>query len=325
MNLHPKELEFIKEFEKIVNVKCYPKSIIDWKSSKIGSEKQTNPVFNIVIKEDRISEFAIAGVRLLEFPKLEGIFSELKSLFIIKSSLETFPESLCDLNNLNQLDLSYNNIKVIPNSIKNLKNLRRINLTQNLLKNISDEILNLPSLKEIQITGNPIEELSFDYPGLNELVNKYQKRGLNISEAEVLAHLELITGENIKQVHHRGILNGYYLQNKSIIWFRLFSLNLKSLPKIISNLKNLRTLNLSGEPAREEEGVIGRRNGIQFLPNTIGELTNLKWLYLSNSMLKELPEEIGNLLNLQQLYLSDNFIKEMPRSLKSLKKEYLTY
>ncbi|TXT58312.1 MAG: hypothetical protein BAJALOKI1v1_1690003 [Promethearchaeota archaeon] len=319
--INPKELEFIQIVEDLVHTRCKVKDSIDWRSDTIGASKQTNPRFNVVIEDQKISKFAIAGARLTEFPEFKGIFDHLKSFYIIKCSLEDVPKSLLSLKNLTHLDLSYNDLNDIPNSIEKLSNLVEINLSHNSLLTIPKGILTLlykGSLKKISIKANPIDFIPQNYPNLDKIISSYQKEALNKAEAEVLAHLELITGEKIHRVHHRGILNGYYLQNKTITWLRLFSPNLKTLPKNIANLKNLKTLNLAGEPPQEEQGFAGRRSGLQSLPSTIGSLLNLRWLYLSKSMLESVPKELGNLTNLQQLYLSDNLLEELPDSLKNL-------
>ncbi len=319
IKLDSKELELINNIEKLTKVKCYPKERIDWKSKKLDKEKPTNAIFNIVIKNEKITEILIIGARIQIFPEFKDILNKLKMFYVIRSSLIKFPESLSYLKNLSQLDLSYNEIKEIPKFIENLTSLTKINIKNNSIKKIPDEIIKLPLLKTIIAQGNPIEKFPANYPNLDNLIKKYLQNGLNKLEAEVMTDLELIMGEEIKQVHHRGILNGYYLQNKSIVWLRLSSASLKTLPKNISNLKNLNFLNLSGEPAHEEEGIIGERNAIEYIPNTIGQLFKLKWLYLSKSKLKSIPREIGNLSNLQQLYISDNFLEEIPESLVNLK------
>jgi len=48
-------------------------------------------------------------------------------------------------------------------------------------------------------------------------------------------------------------------------------------------------------------------NELTTLPDSIGNLTGLKWLQLSNNELTSLPEEIGNLTGLTELKLSNNF------------------
>ncbi len=69
--------------------------------------------------------------------------------------------------------------------------------------------------------------------------------------------------------------------------------SLSSLPAEIGNLTNLKGLYLYD-------------NQLSSLPAEIGNLTNLQWLSLGRNQLSSLPAEIGNLTNLKQLYLSYN-------------------
>jgi Leucine-rich repeat (LRR) protein len=54
------------------------------------------------------------------------------------------------------------------------------------------------------------------------------------------------------------------------------------------------------------------------LPDSIGNLINLKGLYLSNNKFSSLPDSIGNLINLQKLHLSDNQFSSLPDSIGNL-------
>ena len=51
-------------------------------------------------------------------------------------------------------------------------------------------------------------------------------------------------------------------------------------------------------------------NQLKSLPDSIGNLTNLKYLNLSKNQLKDLPESIGKLKKLQRLHLYGNQLSD---------------
>ena len=116
-----------------------------------------------------------------------NLLENLKHLILYKN-----PEiysSICNLTNLETLQLSRNNIKIIPKEIsklinlKNLKlnhnsitemsnicvltNLKMLNLFHNKIKEIPDEIDNLKSLECLLLGNNPITKISFNFEKLN--------------------------------------------------------------------------------------------------------------------------------------------------------------
>ena len=59
-------------------------------------------------------------------------------------------------------------------------------------------------------------------------------------------------------------------------------------------------------------------NQIKEIPKELGQLTNIKTLYLTDNQIKEIPSELGKLTNLQELSLNKNQIKEIPKELRQL-------
>ena len=60
------------------------------------------------------------------------------------------------------------------------------------------------------------------------------------------------------------------------------------------------------------------RMGITKIPDTIGDMTQLDRLILSENKIKALPESIGKLSNLKTLYLFHNELTSLPESLGNM-------
>ena len=61
-----------------------------------------------------------------------------------------------------------------------------------------------------------------------------------------------------------------------------------------------------------------REMNLTELPETLGQLTQLQWLNLSNNQLTTLPESLGQLIQLQVLSVTNNRLVALPQSLCSL-------
>lgn len=80
---------------------------------------------------------------------------------------------------------------------------------------------------------------------------------------------------------------------------------MKSLPRELGYLKNLRVLNVSNNLLKE-------------IPDTITFLSKLKALNVSQNKLVQLPPSIGNLPKLVIIIANNNNLKSLPRELKKL-------
>ena len=114
-----------------------------------------------------------------------------------------------------------------------------------------------------------------------------------------------------------------------------FAPSLKSLPEEIGNLANLETLEVSDSGLETLPDSIGQLKKLRklklfcyshvmgcsellTLPETIGGLTNLEYLYLKNSAVQEIPETVGDLTNLKSIELCGSSISSLPCSIGRL-------
>jgi hypothetical protein len=80
----------------------------------------------------------------------------------------------------------------------------------------------------------------------------------------------------------------------------------------ISELTNLKFLSISN-------------NELTSLPDSIGNLINLTHLSIDNNNLTSLPDSIGNLINLEMLSIYNNNLTNLPKNIKNLTKLILVY
>ncbi|ORX86686.1 L domain-like protein [Anaeromyces robustus] len=107
----------------------------------------------------------------------------------------------------------------------------------------------------------------------------------------------------LKHLPNLGAKHLYNLEVLYVISYYSEWISLKILPDSIGNLKNLRILDLS-------------YNRLKTLPKSIGNLKNLKKLNLSENFdFSELPDSIGNLENLHTLSLKKTNLESLPESL----------
>jgi Leucine-rich repeat (LRR) protein len=248
--------------------------------------------------------------------------TNLTKLYLGINKIKKIPESLCSMTKLVDLSLEYNNITYIPYLIKNLSNLKYLDLKLNKnIKKLPESIWQLDNLLELNCEDNPLAELPKNFGNFSNLSRlKIDIYDVIIPESfkylTKLENLNIYTSiksyknleDFIKNFTHLTKLKIYCenLEDLTEDFGKLTKLNLleikgrlTGLPETIGNLTNLQTLILSD-------------NCIKLLPETIGNLTNLKKLEVANNQLIKLPESIKNLTNLSQLSLRSNLFQELP-------------
>ena len=102
------------------------------------------------------------------------------------------------------------------------------------------------------------------------------------------------------------IPNIYFMQeNNHIIDINIEGANLKYLPDTIADLTSLRFLSLSS-------------NLLKTLPKTIGKLEKLEILIVDFNQLESLPDTIGQITSLKELYFNSNRLTKLPDTIANL-------
>lgn len=179
------------------------------------------------------------------------------------------PASLCNLLELEVLDVQSNKITDIPGELGHLTHLRSINITDNQLKAIPMELFESPSLIELQASKNRLEGTLFSIVAITQL------QELNVANNSIIS---LCDSESIDLPAIKSLI--------------LSTNRLTSLPKV-SGWTNLTTL-LVGE------------NKLTALPEGFVDLEQLRTADFTGNDLTQLDEKIALMSGLVNLTLAAN-------------------
>ncbi|OWY22704.1 leucine-rich repeat domain-containing protein [Sphingobacteriales bacterium UPWRP_1] len=118
---------------------------------------------------------------------------------------------------------------------------------------------------------------------------------------------DIIVANNLEQYRQKPEMLGIQVWQDGRLTFLMFTDNnmVSVLPQSIGNLTELRGLYLSNQ-------------NLSHLPETIGQLSNLESLHADNNQLQTLPESIGNLHFLKSLYVQNNQLVSLPYTIENL-------
>ena len=177
------------------------------------------------------------------------------------------------------VDLSSSDLRAIPKSILRIKQLQELNLTRNKIQDLPDGLGRMKHLRYLYLGENRLRTLP---PVLFKLPR--------------LIVLDLLSNP-IEELPEFPIN----------LWRRMESLQLsdtklKTIPKSIANIADLKDLRLSD-------------CRLETVPETLGEMKCLVYLSMENNRLKELPERLGRCRRLRVLKVGRNRLKSIPGSL----------
>ncbi|XP_027355038.1 receptor-like protein kinase HSL1 [Abrus precatorius] len=243
-----------------------------------------------------------------------GVVTE---LLLPNKSITTqkLPSVICDLKNLNKLNLSDNSIAGgFPTWLYNCSNLRQLDLSQNYFAGvIPGDIDRLKTLTLLNLGGNSFSgEIPAAIGNLTELqtLHLFQNNfnGTLPKEIGNLSNLEnLGLAYNFKLVPKEIPLEYGNLRNLKLMWMPQSNL-IGEVPESFGNLVNLEQLDLS----------INSLTGS--IPRSLFSLRKLKFLYLYRNRLSGVLPSSAQALNLIQIDLAfNNLTGSIPQEYGKLK------
>jgi len=279
----------------------------------------TDVILNIPEKikklKPHLEKLEISAPRIEEEHNLYQLVN-LKFLTLSLSNLTTVSSQIVLLTNLQKLDLSHNRICNVPKTIFNISKLTYLNLNGNQIDCINYDIKKLVNLNILLLNSNDIKHITIALLQLPNLTT------LDLSHNQINGDI-LYTFHNDKIINNQ--LRCLYLQMNQ----------LKKVPEILLKTKRLRELKLDHNAITSfSQSVVGYLDDLEVLTlsynkidssfvQTISNLTNLRFLNLSNNSLHTIHQDIKKLTNLKILNLTRTDIEELPFNMKFDKLEYL--
>lgn len=256
--------------------------------------------------------------KLRYLPPYFGQFKQLRSLNLSSNYIEAFPDFLCDLRCLVDLDISFNTVRTLP-KIGQLTRLEKLWATNNMLQGpFPDTFRNLVNLKEVDIRFNGITNIDIF--------------------AELLNLEQLMVGHNVISKFEGSFqrIRMFHLDHNPMTRFdfkgpvpSLTSLNVASCKisqlddSIFERMRNVTKLDLDKNHFSTLSPQLGRlhrlehlsiaRNPLSSLPATIGHLQALSFLDIRECNLKKLPSELWFCSALDTLNVSSNVLESFPK------------
>ncbi|MHA1193176.1 MAG: leucine-rich repeat domain-containing protein [Promethearchaeota archaeon] len=228
--------------------------------------------FGFKVEGDEVIELGLHNCELPSLPESIGNLTSLKKISLIVNRITFFPKSLKRLIALQYLNLGANNLTTLPEIICDLISLKELDLGNNNLTSLPKCISNLKSLEMLNFEGNNLETLPESISHLKSL--KILKLGLNQINIlpESIFYLESLRNLQLKENNIENLPEsvGNLISLEKL---DLSNNNLASLPDSISNLSLLEKLVLV-------------ENDLTILPESFWKLKNLRTIDLSGNKWK---------------------------------------
>lgn len=244
-------------------------------------------------KKQEVKEFSLAEISDLKiYDNLDSLpknKNEVYRLDLSKKDLKEIPKLVCELSNLQELNLSANNLSDLKN-IDKLEKLQILNIGMNNFDRFPNQIVKLKNLKVLDVWWNDIKT----FP------EKFYTSNTKIEAIDMTSMFEFDFSANLPKIHRFKNLKQLNLGNNQIK-----NLNIK-----FEKLTNLESFGYIRQDKIDIKNVI----------LALSKCKKLKTIHLSVNHIKELPNEISLLVNLEELNLYENELIDLPNKLLEMRK-----
>lgn len=220
------------------------------------------------------------------------------------------PAEIGQLDSLQNLDLSHNCLTTLPVEIGQLGNLQFLNLQGNYSIDLPLEINKLYNLQTLNLSGN---EYIFLPKGFGKLPNLKQ---LDLSYSwisDIDNFEELVFLENLQSLELTNNISGH-IDDEDFIWSCICQLsNLRTLNLYGSDLPGFPIELCQITTLQELMGIT-----VNSLPAEVSNLINLRTIELSYECIKNSIKEINKLYNLKEIYTYNINIEQLINIIKAL-------
>lgn len=248
----------------------------------IGMKDDPESKLKAALREDEYLEELIVDAETCDqVDKTTTILVRLNKLqwrltFLIGfNSLESVPESMWELTNLEELRIDHNQLKGIPSAIVNLTKLKRLFIGGNPFSVFPEAVCKLEQLELLSAYGCQLSALPVSFASLHHMM-----------ELELVSN----TFERFPEV---------ICELRNLRRLCLIGNKLSSLPSSIVNLRELRALNIA-------------ENNFKEFPQVVCELPNLERLTMWHNQLSGVPLAITKLVHLGYLDFDNNLFTSFP-------------
>ena len=137
--------------------------------SKLAMLYSDDNVIDDSLKKENITSLSFYRLGLESLPEKIGQLKNLESLDLRNNKLTVLPAEIGQLNKLKSLDLSNNEFTHLLQELEQLKNLDSLKISSNELAEFPKEILQLDNLKTLDLSLNPLSEIPSGISKLKKL------------------------------------------------------------------------------------------------------------------------------------------------------------